>query len=39
VLSDQVKSLDWQARKVDFIGQVPDAVVKEVLAKLNTLLR
>ena len=38
VLSDQVKSLDWKARKATFIGQVPDAVLKDVLAKLNTLL-
>lgn len=39
VLSDQVKSLDWKARQVGFIVKVPDSVVKEVLAKLNTLLR
>ena len=38
VLSDQVKSLDWKARKATFIAQVPDAVFKDVLAKLNTLL-
>jgi len=39
ILSDQVKSLDWKARQVGFIVKVPDSVVKEVLAKLNTLLR
>lgn len=39
VLSDQVKSLDWQARKASFITKVPDDVVEDVLAKLNTLLR
>src|SRR5687767_3455423 len=39
ILSDQVKSLDWKARQVGFIVKVPDSVVKDVLAKLNTLLR
>ncbi len=39
ILSDQVKSLDWRARKAAFIAQVPDAILKDVLAKLNTLLR
>lgn len=39
VLSDQAKSLDWKARKAKFIAQVPDNVIKDVLAKLNTLLR
>lgn len=38
-LADQVKSLDWQARRAVFIAQVPDDVIKDVLAKLNTLLR
>ena len=38
VLSDQVKSLDWKARQASLIATVPDAVLKEVLAKLNTLL-
>ncbi len=38
VLSDQVKSLDWKARKAIFIAQVPDAILKDVLAKLNTIL-
>jgi mRNA interferase MazF len=39
VLSDQVKSLDWKAHQVGFIVKVPDTLVREVLAKLNTLLR
>jgi mRNA interferase MazF len=39
ILSDQVKSLDWKARKAQFIQQIPDDVLKDVLAKLNTLLR
>jgi mRNA interferase MazF len=39
VLSDQVKSLDWKVRKAKFITKVSDDVLKDVLAKLNTLLR
>jgi mRNA interferase MazF len=39
ILTDQVKSLDWRARQADFIAQLPEDVVVEVLAKLNTLLR
>ena len=39
VLSDQIKSLDWKARQAGFIAKVPDKTVKDVLAKLNTLLR
>ncbi len=38
VLCDQVKSLDWKARKAVFIAQVPDTVLKDILAKLKTLL-
>jgi mRNA interferase MazF len=38
VLSDQVKSLDWIERKAEFIGEVPNSVMNEVLAKLHTLV-
>jgi len=38
VLSDQVKSLDWQARRATFLCSLPDAVVRDVLNKLATLL-
>jgi mRNA interferase MazF len=38
VLSDQVKSLDWEKRKAEFICQVPGSVTRAVLAKLRTLL-
>jgi mRNA-degrading endonuclease toxin of MazEF toxin-antitoxin module len=38
ILSDQLKSLDWKARGVEFIEQAPDAVVEEVLAKLESLV-
>ena len=38
ILSDQVKSLDWRVRKVEFIGSLPEGVMDEVLAKLGMLL-
>lgn len=38
VLSDQVKSLDWQARRAEFIERAPAAVTGEVLGKLGTLV-
>ena len=36
--ADQVKSLDWRARKVARIGAVPEEVVAEVVRRLQTLL-
>jgi mRNA-degrading endonuclease toxin of MazEF toxin-antitoxin module len=33
-----VKSLDWRARKATRIGTVPEAVVEQVLERLQTLL-
>ena len=38
ILSDQVKSLDWQARNAQFCCRIPGAVLAEVLNKLNVLL-
>lgn len=38
VLSDQVKSLDWRARKAELAGRLPGHVVAEILEKLSTLL-
>jgi mRNA interferase MazF len=37
VLSDQVKSLDWRARKAELVCPLPPLVVDEVLGKLRTL--
>jgi len=39
VLADQVKSLDWKARKAELAGKAPPATVAEVIAKLSTLLQ
>ena len=38
VLADQVKSLDWRARRAERLGRLPDPEVQEVLEKLTTLL-
>lgn len=38
VLSDQTKSLDWRARKAEFVCKVPQRVTLEVLDKLGALL-
>ncbi|HEX9775667.1 MAG TPA: endoribonuclease MazF [Actinomycetota bacterium] len=38
VLSDQVRSLDWRARRAKRAGAVRDAVLAEVTAKLLTLV-
>lgn len=37
ILSDQIKSLDWQARGAEFAARAPEKVVGEVLAKLGVL--
>jgi mRNA interferase MazF len=39
ILSDQVKSLDWQIRNIEYYTKVPETVVLEILKKLSTLLR
>lgn len=39
VLSDQVKSLDWRARRAELIGRIPESTISEVLQKVGVLLR
>ena len=39
ILSDQVKSLDWKARKAEFACELPSATFNEVVQKLGTLIR
>lgn len=36
--ADQVKSLDWRARRAARIGALPEEVVTQVLQRLQTLL-
>lgn len=38
ILSDQVKSLDWESRNSKFFCRLPEAVTSEVLGKLTVLL-
>jgi mRNA interferase MazF len=39
VLADQVKSVDWKARRAQRKGRASDAAVAEVLARIQALLR
>ena len=38
VLADQVRSLDWRARRLTFAAAAPRQVVAEVLGKLRVLV-
>jgi mRNA interferase MazF len=38
VLADQIKTLDWRARKVKFVESVAQDLIEEVQAKLETLI-
>jgi mRNA interferase MazF len=38
ILSDQVKSLDWGVRQVEYIDTLPSPIIGDVLQKLGTLL-
>ena len=38
VLVDQIRSLDWRARKASLVAHAPDAVVRDVLARLEPLV-
>ena len=38
ILSDQIKSLDWRVRNSKKIERVPDEVIQEVLAKIESLI-
>ena len=38
ILCDQIRSLDWKARKAEFIVRCNDAIFAEVIAKLKILI-
>ena len=38
VLADQVRNLDWKARRIEVLAAAPPEVVAETLGKLATLL-
>jgi mRNA interferase MazF len=39
ILSDQVKSFDWRARKASYLCTLPESVLSEILGKATALLR
>jgi mRNA interferase MazF len=39
VLADQIKSLDWRARKATLKGKISEKILTEVQAKLKALLK
>ncbi len=38
ILTDQVKSLDWQTRQAERISRSPDLVINQVLARITAIL-
>jgi mRNA interferase MazF len=38
ILADQVKNLEWRARRAELACQLPHETIAELLRKLNTLL-
>ncbi len=38
ILSDQIKNLDWKAREVEYICQLPKSQLIETINKISTLL-
>jgi mRNA interferase MazF len=38
VLSDQIGSVDWRVRKIDFIERAPERLLDEVIARIAALL-
>jgi mRNA interferase MazF len=38
ILTDQIKNLDWRARRIDIIGKAPEEIVNDCLDKIHTFL-
>lgn len=38
IISDHVKSLDWVARKAEYIGRIPATTLREVTTLIGTLI-
>ncbi|MEA5594475.1 type II toxin-antitoxin system PemK/MazF family toxin [Rivularia sp. UHCC 0363] len=38
ILADQIKCLEWKARKVKFLESVPENFIEEVQAKIEPLI-
>jgi len=39
VLSDQIKSLDWRERNIEFIEKIEDKKMEEVIEKIEVIIR
>ncbi len=39
VLSDQVKSLDWKARNIEFIEKINERELEEVVEKIEAIIK
>ncbi len=39
VLSDQIKSLDWRERNIEFIERIGDKKMEEVIEKIEVIIR
>ncbi len=39
VLSDQIKSLDWRERNIEFIEKIGDKKMEEVIEKIEVIIR
>lgn len=39
ILADQLRSLDWKARRAELIAKAPPEVIEQALAKIRTLLQ
>jgi mRNA interferase MazF len=39
ILADQIKSLDWRARRADYIAEFPTETVDEVCRRIASILR
>lgn len=38
ILTDQIKNLDWRARRIEIAGKAPNEIVHECLDKIHTFL-
>jgi len=38
VLSDQIKSLDWETRKIEYIGKETKEKIEEIIRKFSVLI-
>jgi len=38
ILSDQVKSMDWRERKIEYIASLSDQTFNQILAKIHSLI-